>query len=165
MHVFAYILGTWIINSFIINSGIQNITTIVYDRSPLQELAPRLIVDVIPLLGKVFSGRILEDFSKESYPSILKNELNIGIIVESKATPLIRIFRENLKSYGSIDWENLNFEQSYDDLIYTRLNHDEMYYRFDEIGEDILEFIKTSKFKKDSKRSSFKWDPFEKYSK
>lgn len=163
VHVFSYILGSWTINSFINREGIKNIKTIVYDRSPLQERAPLVIVDRIPLIGRIVSGNVLKDFSKISYPPIKNEELNIGIIVESKATPLIRKFKKRTMSYGSIDWNYLDSQQSYDELIYTRLNHDEMYYSFNEIGDEIIEFIKFSKFKKDAKYSPYDWDPFEKY--
>lgn len=163
VHVFSYILGSWTINSFINREGMKNIKTIVYDRSPLQERAPLVIVDRIPLIGRIVSGNVLKDFSKISYPPIKNEELNIGIIVESKATPLIRKFKKRTMSYGSIDWNYLDSQQSYDELIYTRLNHDEMYYSFNEIGDEIIEFIKFSKFKKDAKYSPYDWDPFEKY--
>jgi hypothetical protein len=162
VHVFSYILGSWTINTFINNQGAQNISTIIYDRSPLQELAPRVISERIPRIGRMVSGDIIEDFSKINYPPIFNDEMHIGIIIESKATPLLRMFRKTVMSYGSIDWSNLDMSQSYDELIYTRLNHDEMYYSFDEIGEDILEFIKHSKFRATSRNIPFKWDPFEK---
>lgn len=163
VHIFSYILGSWIINIFIVNEGTQNIATIVYDRSPLQERAPRVIVERIPRLGRMISGDVLEDFSKINYPPIINDEMHIGIIIESKATKLIRKFRKTTMSYGPIDWKNLDMLQPYDELIFTRLNHDEMYYTFDEIGDDILEFIRHSKFRKESKYTPFEWDPFEKF--
>lgn len=163
VHVFAYVLGSWVINIFINEHGLGNISTIVYDRSPLQERAPKVIVEKIPCIGKLLAGQVLKDFSLLSYPSIPKKGLKIGILVESKATPLIRHFRKTTINMGPIDWNNLNFNQDYDDLIFTRLNHDEMYYSFDEIGSDILHFIKNGVFTKEARREWFDWDPFEKY--
>ncbi len=163
VHVFSYVLGSWIINTFIKKNGYQNISTIVYDRSPLQERAPRIVAEVIPNFTKLIKGKVTLDFAKIVYPSIVKMDINIGIIVESKATKLIRFFRKKTTSYGEIDWNNLDFKQEYDDLIYTHLNHDEMYTNFDDIGNDIISFIKTGQFLNDSRRVSFMWDVFEKY--
>ena len=162
VHIFSYILGSYVLNEFINESGKKNIKTIVYNRSPLQERAPRVVVERIPLIGRIFAGKVLNEFSKVSYTPILNDEINIGVIVENKATPLIRTFRKLTMSYGSIDWNNLDLNQSYDELIYTPLNHDEMYYSFDVIGLDILEFIKYSRFTKEARYIPYDWDPFEK---
>ncbi|CAI8360522.1 MAG: Uncharacterised protein [Rhodothermaeota bacterium MED-G12] len=37
-----------------------------------------------------------------------------------------------------------------------------MYYSFDVVGLDILEFIKYSKFTKEGRHKPYEWDPFEK---
>ena len=163
VHVFSYILGSWVINTFILKYGVQNIATIVYDRSPLQERAPRVVQECIPKIGKMVSGQVLADLSLIPYPPIPKGDIRIGILVESKATPLIRRFKKTTMSYGPIDWNNLDFKQEHDDLLYTRINHDEMYYTFDEIGPDIKHFLKVGSFTKEAKREPFDWDPFEKY--
>ena len=162
VHIFSYILGSYVLNEFINESGKKNIKTIVYNRSPLQERAPRVVVERIPLIGRIFAGKVLNEFSKVSYTPILNDEINIGMIVENKATPLIRTFKKLTMSYGPIDWNNLDLNQSYDELIYTPLNHDEMYYSFDVIGLDILEFIKYSRFTKEARYIPYDWDPFEK---
>ena len=162
VHIFSYILGSYVLNEFINESGKKNIKTIVYNRSPLQERAPRVVVETFPLVTKIFAGKVLHDFSRVIYKPILNDEVNIGVIVENKATPLIRRFKKKAMSYGPIDWNNLDLNQSYDELIYTPLNHDEMYYSFDVVGLDILEFIKYSKFTKEGRHKPYEWDPFEK---
>ena len=163
VHVFAYILGSWVINDFINEHGVFNIYSIVYDRSPLQERAPRVIQERIPRIGKMVAGELLKDVSELTYAPIDQPNVKIGIIVESKATPLIRKFKKTTLSYGPIDWHHLNFDQNYNDLIFSWLNHDEMYYRFDIIGKDILNFIKSAQFTKTGRREAYDWDPFEKY--
>jgi len=50
-----------------------------------------------------------------------------------------------------------------DDLIDTRLNHDELYTRFDVIGEDLLYFMKNGMFPKSARRDPYDWDVFEKF--
>lgn len=163
VHVFSYILGGWIINSFINENGKGNIQTIIYDRSPLQERAPMVVVERIPKIGKWRVGEILKEFSTISYPPIAEDGIKIGIIVECKATNLIRMFRKTTMSYGPIDWNNLDFHQGHKDLIFTRLNHDQMYCSFEEIGPDIIHFIETGVFTTSARRDPFNWDPFKKY--
>lgn len=163
VHVFSYILGSWVVNTFINKNGIGNISTIIYDRSPLQERAPAIVVENIPRIGKLVSGEVIKELSGKPYPPIVKGGVKIGIIVESKATPLMRHFKKETIAKGIINWEELDFNQDHDDLIFTRLNHDEMYITFDEIGPDILHFLKKGRFKKDTRRKWFGWDPFLKY--
>jgi len=165
VHVFAYILGAWILNTWINEYGRSNIVTIVYDRSPLQERAPAVVNDKIPFLGRMVAGQVLEDLTKIPYPTIDTTGIKIGVIVESKASPLIRKFKKKTMSYGEVDWANPIKDQCYLDLIYTRLHHDEMYVTFNEIGADIMEFIRFGKFLTSSKRKAFDWDPFKKYKK
>lgn len=163
VHIFSYIMGSWVINKYIEQYGKGNIATIVYDRSPLQERAPKVVVEKIPCLSKIYAGKVIFDMSEIPYPSIEQQGIRIGIIVESKATSLIRLFKKTTMSYGAIDWQNLELNQAHDDMTYTWLNHDQIYFRFDVVGEDILNFIKMGKFKSDTRRVPYDWDVFEKY--
>ena len=70
VHVFAYILGSWVINDFINEHGVFNIYSIIYDRSPLQERAPRVIQERIPRIGKMVAGNLLKDVSELKYTPI-----------------------------------------------------------------------------------------------
>jgi len=160
VHVFSYILGSWVLNTHIQKYGNQNIATIIYDRSPLQELAPKMAVNYIPTIIRLVKGRIVKQFSKVPYPTIEQADINIGIFVENKATPMIRFFKKTAMSYGPIPWNNLDFNQTYDDMIYTPFNHGEMYTSFDFIGPDILNFIEKGEFRKEAKRVAYEWDVF-----
>jgi hypothetical protein len=164
VHVFSYILGSWVLNTYINQYGKENIATIIYDRSPLQERAPRVIKDRIPAIGKMLKGKVLFEMSRMAYPPIPMQGIKIGIIVESKATKLIKIFKKTALSYGPIDWKNLDFKQPNDDLIFTPLNHDQLYTRFDVIGEDILHFIKAGTFTDAARRMPYDWDVFKAWS-
>lgn len=163
VHVVAYILGAWILNTYINEFGKKNIKTIVYDRSPLQERAPKVVQEKIPRLGKLVAGQVLEDLTHIDYPRIDTTGISVGLIVESKATFLIKKFKKKTMSYGAIDWHQLEFNQPHQDLIFTRLNHDEMYVTFSEIGADMMAFIRTGKFTFAARRVAFDWDPFKKY--
>ena len=163
IHVFSYILGTWVINKFILENGVLNISSIVYDRSPLQERAPIVLVENIPFIARLVKGKIVEDISKIDYPKIPKSAIKIGLLVESKATKLITRFKKETIQKGDVHWNNYDFNQERDDLIFTPLNHDQMYLHFEVIGQDILSFFKNGHFLLSSQRDWYGWDPFLKW--
>ncbi len=162
LHVFAYILGTWTINTYIQKNGKGNIASIVYDRSPMQELAPILIVENIPRIAKFMFGKLPEDLSKMPYPAIDTSGLQVGIMVESKATAILRHYEDKAKEKFTFDWGNIDYKQAYDDLMYTYLNHDEMYTRVDVFGNYALHFFKEGSFGNSARRNWYGWDSFEK---
>ena len=163
VHVFSYIIGSWTINTFIEQNGRKNISTIIYDRSPLQERAPDVVVEAIPLIGEISKGKVLADFSKIPYPVMEQDGINIGIIVESKATKLMKFFKKKTLSYGALRWDATSFQQNFDDLIYTPLDHTQMYTRFDIIGADIIHFLDYGQFRKTTRRIPYEWDFFKKW--
>lgn len=158
VHVFSYILGSWVINKFVNSNGIQNISSIIYDRSPIQEQAPILLVNNIPLIARLVKGRIVEDLSKTPYPIIQDSTVKIGIIIEGSATKLMRKFKKKARKIEH--WNTYDFQQKADDEFFTTLNHDEMYIHFEVIGNDILSFMRSGHFTKDAQREWFNWDPF-----
>ena len=62
IHVLAYIFGSWTINSWVDKYGACNISTIIYDRSPLQERAPAALIEDSPILSKILFGNAMKDF-------------------------------------------------------------------------------------------------------
>lgn len=162
IHVVSYILGSWVLNRYISDAGPGNIKTIVYDRSPLQERAALIATENIPLLARIAIGDVVEDFSRLPYTPIDQGDIHIGILVESKATPLIRFFKKKTLEKGEIQWTDLDLRQSHDDRIFIPLNHEEMYFEFELLGPEILYFIKHSTFTSSAQRTWYNWDPFEK---
>ena len=165
VHIVSFILGGFSMNPYINEKGEMNIKTIVYDRSPIQERAPVVVHDKIPFLGRLVAGKLLREFAATPYPPIENGDINIGIIVETKATSLMRKFEKATYEIGPLDWENPDLNQEYDDLIYTHLDHDEMYVSFDEIGDEIMYFIENGKFPENARREHYNWDPFVPYRK
>lgn len=165
LHIFPYLLGTWVLNTFLQEHGLGNIATIVYDRSPIQERAPRTVREKIPLVGKIIAGKQVIDMSYIPYPPIPHEGVKIGLVVESKSTFLMRFFKKTGLGYGPLRWDAESFQQTHDDLIYTRLDHKQMYYTFDEIGAEIVYFFREGRFPKEARREQFDWDPFKKYKK
>jgi hypothetical protein len=160
MHVFSYIIGSWTLNNWLIKTPANNIVTIVYDRSPLQERAPYALVKDIPLLIRIISGKVMKEFSKTPYPSLTNDKISKGILIESKATKLITKHKKTALSLGPVIWEASSLNQSCSDKCYLLLNHDQMYYRFDISGVEIFNFIKLHQFTDSARREPYTEDPF-----
>lgn len=161
VHVFSYIIGSWTINRWIKKNPNNNIATIIYDRSPLQERAPYAIVKDIPVLVRMLEGPIVAEFSKIAYePVVNDSTISIGVMIESRATRLVRKHRTSVMELGEVNWTPQGRNQHYDDYFYTLNNHDEVYHDFDVIGKQIFEFIKNGKFTADAKRTKPDVDPF-----
>ena len=163
LHIFSFLLGSWAFNTYIKSHPLNNIATIVYDRSPLQERAPKVAMLKHPFLARLAKGKVLADFEKIPYPSINKGNIKIGLLIESKATWFIRLFKKATLSLGEVSWDAKDLKQEYDDIDYIWLDHDQMYTRVDVTSPEVLYFIKNKKFSEKSMRKPFDKDPFKKY--
>ena len=163
VHVFSYIIGSWVLNEYIKTHPLNNIASIVYDRSPLQERAPYVVIKDNVLFIKIATGHLIRDLADAPYPPIDKKNIKVGLLIESKATHFIREHKRTELSLGAIQWNADSLKQNYDDHTYTILDHDEMYKRFDIIGNEIFTFFKEGKFSYDAQRKPFTWDPFVKF--
>lgn len=59
LHVFAYILGGAVFNRYLADHELPNLTSILYDRSPWQERAPKVIIDTVPWLARLTIGQTI----------------------------------------------------------------------------------------------------------
>ena len=166
MNISTYIVGGYVLNEHIQTHGSGRITTIIYDRSPIQERAPKTVIKRMKIISQMIYGRVLYDFSKlELYSLGNKYDIEVGIIIESKATRLMRYFRKTSDSYGAYTYVPEEIDANQDDFMYTYLDHNMMYERFDVIGEDILHFLEFGRFTNKTRRIPYNWDPFEKIKK
>ena len=162
----CYILGGYVLNQHIEKYGKGKITTIIYDRSPTQERAPKVAAKRLSCISKILYGKVLIDFSKVSINSLSnKDNLIIGVIVENKATKLMRFFKGTSDSYGDYNYNAKEIERHLDDFTHTYLDHDLMYRRFDVIGEEIFHFLINGRFSEEARRVKYHWDPFKKLKK
>ena len=161
--VICYIIGGYVINQHIEEFGFGNIKTIIYDRSPIQERAPNVTVDKIPLIAWISVGKVLKQFSlAEKRPLESTKGVSIGLIIENKATPLMRLFQKASDKYGPYNFNPYQIDPNLDDYYHTILNHDEMYFRFDILGPELEYFIENGCFTEGAKREVYDWDMFEK---
>ena len=164
--VLCYIIGGYVLNRLIENEGFGNIKTIIYDRSPIQERAPNVAADKIKLISILMIGKVIVEFSEVEKPNLTSTKgVKVGLIIENKATPLMRLFHKASDSYGPYDFSPYHIDPNLDDYFHTILNHDEMYYRFDEIGGEIEYFLENGRFTSGAMRDVYEWDKFEKLKK
>ena len=160
VYAFTYLMGAWTLNRYLEVHEFPNLKKIVYVRSPYQEQAPRIVLENIPLIIHMLFGRAVDDLRDTPYPPIEKGRREIGIIVENRAAPYIRRHRDQLTPLSEKDWTPEAFNQPHDDLMYVFLHHNEMYHRFDVIGEELLSFFETGRFTSKAARSPIDRDPF-----
>ena len=161
VHFFSYIIGSWTLNKFIEKNGPRNIVSIVYDRSPIQERAPYIANKHLGLIVRLKRlKKIMSEMASTPYKRLKADSISIGIIIESKATPLMRLFKKKTLKMGALKWDVSAMNQRNNDNYYTWLNHDQMYTRFDVVGGEVLYFIKHGIFSKEARRNKYNWDPF-----
>jgi hypothetical protein len=146
IHVFAFIAGAWTLNPLLDSAPLPNVATVIYDRSPMQERAPRVADDKLHFLTWLFYGRPVFDMARSPYPQLMSPGPRVGILVETKPTKFLRRFRKKALSYGPIRFECDALGQRRDDCIYVDLNHDELYLRFMDVLPEVLAFIRTGRF-------------------
>jgi hypothetical protein len=161
LHAFVYLMGGWTLNQYLAEHELPNLTKIVYDRSPYQEQGPRIVLDNIGGLIHWLYGRAVDHLRDTPYPPLPKGDRRIGIMVETRATPYVRWHRDELEPIPDEAWRPAAFRQEHDDLIYVHLHHDEMYYAFDEIGDELISFFGTGRFTDGAARVPGDRDPFE----
>jgi hypothetical protein len=157
INVFAYIIGSWTINDILKQKKLTNVSSIVYNRSPFQERAPIIAIEALPLISKILFGKVITELANTPYVGIENKEIKIGVLVEGKASKLIHNHKKRFDELGPV----VDFNQSYDDLAYVFLDHDQMYTEFDITAPEVFIFIKTGKFSKRLSRTQLTRDPFE----
>jgi hypothetical protein len=146
LHVFAFIAGAWTFNPLAATRRLPNLATVIYDRSPYQERAPRIAAEDLPLLAWLRYGSPVFDVARTPYPPLASTDVKVALIVETRATSFIRQHEKAARRYGPFRFECDSFMQPYEDCMYVDMNHDEVYVRFAEIWPEMLRFIRTGRF-------------------
>lgn len=163
VHFFTYIMGSWTLNLYLQKYELSNLSTIIYDRSPLQERAPAIAAENLKVLSRILLGKVVKDLAQIDYPTLNKKSIRIGLIVENRATPFIRLFKKKTLKMGPVNWDVDLLHQEYDDYYYTWLNHDQMYDKVDVIGNEVLHFISQGTFSPKARKRIYEGNPFKRY--
>jgi hypothetical protein len=146
LHVFAFIAGGWTLNPLVEMDPLPNLATVVYDRSPYQERAPRIADDELHFLTWVRFGRSVFDVARTPYVPLSAPGVKVGLVVETTPTKFVKTHEKAARSYGPFRFECDAFMQRHDDCIYVPLNHDELYVRFADVWPELLAFIRSGRF-------------------
>jgi len=146
LHVLSFIVGSWTMNQWIIQHGKGNIKTIIYDRSPLQERAPSILLSEMKAINALLFGKITRDFNDTPYAKIEDEQIAIGMMVEVYATNVIRKHQSSTLAMGPLRWDLAQFNQAVRDWVYLPLNHDQMYTQPEKYAQEIFTFIRTGHF-------------------
>ncbi len=153
LHVFAFIAGAWTFNPLVETHTLPNLATVVYDRSPFQERAPRIATEKLHFLTWVRYGSPVFDVAKTPYVPLAIPDVKVALLVETKPTSFITHHEKTARSYGAFRFECDAFMQRYEDCIYVPLNHDELYNRFTDVWPELLAFIRTGRFSSGANRT------------
>jgi len=159
VHVFAFIAGGWTLNPLVAAGGVPKLATVIYDRSPLQERAPRIADEKLHFLTWVRYGSPVFDLARTPYPPLTAN-VKVGLVVETLPTSFVRDHEQTARSYGPFRFDCDSFGQRHDDCMYVGVNHDELYVRFAEVWPEVLAFIRTGRFSNTANRAPPSGDPF-----
>ena len=159
LHVFAFIAGAWTFNPMVELSALPNLTTVVYDRSPYQERAPRIADQALHFRAWLRFGSPLFDVARTPYPPLTAPHVKVGIAVETVPTAFVKDHEQLARSYGPFHFECAAFVQRYDDCMYLSLSHDDLYEKFATVWPDLLAFIKQGHFTEAATRTPPAGDP------
>ncbi|BCX46737.1 hypothetical protein HAHE_06450 [Haloferula helveola] len=160
VHAFVHVMGGWSLNKYLGDQPFPNLETVVYNRSPLQEQAPRIYLENMPRIVNLIFGEAVKDMRDTPYPELAKGDRKIAMIIETRATPYVRRHRDQVVYDGARSWTPESFGQEHDDRIYVFLHHDEIYYRLDEFGDELMAFLREGKFTDEAARKPAEGDPF-----
>jgi len=160
VHVFSFIAGAWTLNPLVASGDMNTLATVIYDRSPLQERAPRIADERLHFLTWLRYGSPVFDVARTPYSPLIDLNVRIGLLVETAPTSFIKKRERIARSYGAFRFDCDAFEQRYDDCVYVDLNHTDLYKHFVDVWPDVRAFIRTGRFSSTADRTPPDADPF-----
>jgi hypothetical protein len=159
LHVFAFIAGAWTLNPLVDTQPLPNLATVVYDRSPFQERAPRIATETLHFLTWVRYGSPVFDLARTPYAPLAAAGVKVALVIETRPTAFIGSHEKTARSYGPFQFECDAFRQRHDDCMYVEMSHDELYVRFAEVWPEVLAFIRSGHFTNAANRIPPAGDP------
>jgi hypothetical protein len=153
VHVFAFLAGGWTFNPLVEVDALPNLSTVVYDRSPYQERAPRIAREKLPFLTWIKYGSVVFDVARTPYAPLTAPEVRVGLLVETTPTPFITRYATSAGRDGPYHFECDAFGQRYDDCFYVAMNHGELYAHFAEVWPEVRSFIRSGHFTPSANRT------------
>jgi hypothetical protein len=147
VHVFAFIAGGWTFNPLAEDSAfLRNLASVVYDRSPYQERAPRIAAQKLGPLAWLRYGGVLFDVASTPYPPLPRPGVKVGLLVETEPTPFVKRFARTAQSYGPYAFDCDSLGQAFDDCMFVAMNHSQLYPQFGDVWPEVRAFIRNGRF-------------------
>jgi hypothetical protein len=159
LHVFAFIAGAWVVNPLVERGALPNLTAVIYDRSPLQERAPRIADTQLHFLTWLRYGSTVFDLARTPYPPLAAPGVKVALMVETAPTSFIRRNAAAARRDGPLTFSCGSLHQRYDDCLYLPFNHGEVYARFAEVWPEVRAFIRDGRFSDAANRQPPDGDP------
>lgn len=154
LHVVASILGGWTFNLAQRVRPLPNLACAVYDRSPIQERAPAAVSGLLPASTRALFGWVVEDMAATPYPAFVHPTARMGLLIEDRASLLMRLLRGPAQRMGPISFEAVDFGQRHDDAIHLPLSHDGIYTGIRGYGPALLHVFREGRFPDDAARAA-----------
>ena len=163
LHVFAFILGGFTLNVYLREHKLENLKSVVYDRSPLQERAPHVAsTGWMALPVRIVAGRVVADLAGRDYPVLPRADVRVGLMIEGRATRFIRSNKKRALAMGPLEFSCHWAGQRFDACTHLWLDHLDMYNHYDEVGPELLHFFQHGTFTPQARQVPFDKDPFSK---
>lgn len=159
VHVFAFIAGGWTLNPLVEREALPNLASVIYDRSPLQERAPKIAVTRLPKRAWLRYGTTVFDVARTPYQALEGPGVKVALMVETVPTSFIKRYAEAARQDGPFDFACGALGQRYDDCLYLPLSHDEVYVHFADVWPEVRTFIRTGRFTAAADRTPPLGDP------
>lgn len=102
VHVFAFIAGGWTFNPIADGELLPNLATVIYDRSPYQERAPRVAMERLRFFTWLKYGSVVFDVAKTPYAPLQTPDIKVGLVVETAPTAFIKRFAADARRQGPV---------------------------------------------------------------
>ena len=159
LNVVCMIMGGYTFNTYLNAHPDFEINSIVFDRSPIQERAAKVVSTKIPLITKIVVGKVVFDIADYQFIP-MNREVSTAFIIEFKANYFMRVFKKKTLKMGPLDFNPDNMNQPFDDYMYVPYSHTEMYYNMDKMSQAVIYFIKNGKFPVGVKQTPYTQNPF-----
>jgi hypothetical protein len=153
LHVFAFLAGAWTLNPLLDRLEVPNLASVVYDRSPYQERAPKIAAAKLPRRAWLRYGKTIFDVARTPYPPLPARQPNVALLVESAPTPFLVSHAKDADAYGPFTFGCDSLGERYDDCAYLPMNHTDLYARFADVWPDVRAFILTGRFSAGANRT------------
>src|SRR3954469_12830908 len=99
LHVFAFIAGAWTLNPLLDRLPLPNLATVIYDRSPFQERAPKIAVATLRRRAWLRYGHTIFDVARTPYHPLQRGDVKVALLVESAPTPFVLSHAKDANAY------------------------------------------------------------------